>query len=124
VTALKTNVNLSYNYSSPRPYYNIQFNEGTGKFYFADKGMIQPYHNVSFALNYLPKIGKKDAKSFIVYVISISNVLNLKQQYGYNYSYNGLRKSELTPPSRMFVFIGAFISFGIDRSEDAINNNL
>ena len=125
VTNWKTNVNFSYNYASSRPYYNIQPDvNNNGKFVFADQGKVDPYHNISFALNYLPKIGKKDAKSFVVYVLSISNVFNFKQQYGYNYSYNGLRKQEIVPPSRMFVFIGAFFSFGVDRSDDAINNNL
>ena len=124
VTKLKTNVNLSYNYASSRPYYNIQYNAGTGKNFFADRGKIDPYHNLSFALNYLPKIGKKDAKSFVVYVLSVSNIFNFKQQFGYSYSSNGQRRQEIVPPSRMFVFIGAFFSFGVDRSEDAININL
>ncbi len=124
VTKLKTNVNFSYNYASSRPYYNIQYDAGTGKTFFADRGKIDPYHNVSFALNYLPKIGKKDAKSFVVYVLSVSNIFNFKQQFGYSYSSNGQRRQEIVPPSRMFVFIGAFFSFGVDRSEDAINNNL
>ena len=124
VTKLKTNVNLSYNYASGRPYYNIQYDPNTSKTFFADKGRIPDYHNVSFALNFLPSIGKQNAKAFAVYVLSVSNIFNIKQVYGYNYSTNGARRSELVPPSRMFIFIGAFISFGVDRSEDAINNNL
>jgi len=124
VTKLKTNFNLSYNYASGRPYYNIQYDANTNKTFFADQGRIPDYHNVSFALNYLPSIGKTNSKTFAVYVLSVSNVFNLKQVYGYNYSGNGMRKTELVPPSRMFIFIGAFISFGVDRSEDAINNNL
>jgi hypothetical protein len=125
VTNWKMNLNFSYNFASSRPYYNIQPDaNNNGKFVFADRGMIDPYHNVSFALNYLPKIGKKDAKSFVVYVLSVSNVFNFKQQFGYNYSFNGQRRQEIVPPSRQFIFIGAFFSFGVDRSEDAINVNL
>jgi vitamin B12 transporter len=125
VTPWKMNVNLSYNFASRRPFYNIQPDTvSSGKFVFADRGLIDPFHNVSFALNYLPKIGKKDAKSFVVYVLSISNIFNFKQQFGYTYSFNGQRRQEIVPPSRMFVFIGAFFSFGVDRTEDAINNNL
>ena len=125
VSDWKSNINFSYNYASSRPYYNIQPDaNNAGKFMFTDRGKVDPYHNVSFSVNYLPKIGKKDAKSFVVYVLSVSNVFNFKQQFGYNYSYNGLRKQEIVPPSRMFVFIGAFFSFGVDRSEDAININL
>jgi vitamin B12 transporter len=124
VTKLKTNINFSYNFASRRPFYNIQPDGNTGNFKFNDRGMIDPYHNVSFALNYLPKIGKKDAKSFVVYVLSVSNIFNFKQQFGYNYSFNGQRRQEIVPPSRQFIFIGAFFSFGVDRTEDAINNNL
>jgi len=98
-------------------------NEG-GQFKFTDKGMVPDYHNVSFSLNYIPSIGKQNAKSFVVYVISVNNILNIKQTYGYQYSYNGSRKEAIVPPSRMFVFIGAFFSFGIDRTQDAINNHL
>jgi vitamin B12 transporter len=124
VTKLKSNLNFSYNYASGRPYYNIQYDQNTSKPFFADKGRIPDYHNVSFSVNYLPSIGKQNAKAFAVYVLSVSNVFNIKQVYGYNYSYNGQRKTELVPPSRMFIFIGAFISFGVDRTDDAINNNL
>ncbi|NCU02983.1 MAG: TonB-dependent receptor, partial [Chitinophagaceae bacterium] len=124
ITKLKSNFNISYNYASGRPYYNIQYDANTNKTYFADRGRIPDYHNVSFSVNYLPSIGKTNAKAFAVYVLSVSNVFNFKQVYGYTYSGNGQRRNELVPPSRMFIFIGAFISFGVDRSDEAINNNL
>ncbi len=122
VQKLKMNFNASYNYSSGRPYYNIGF-DGTN-YKFNDRGTVPDFHNVSFAINYLPKIGKSDAKSFAVYVLQVSNIFNLKQTFGYQYSYNGYRKEAIVPTSRMFVYIGAFISFGVDRSEEVINNSL
>jgi hypothetical protein len=122
ITKLKMNLNGSYNFASGRPYYNIQTDLNGPK--FTDRGTIPAYHNVSFSINYLPKIGKQGAKSFAVYVLQVSNVFNTKQVYGYQYSYNALRKEAIVPPSRMFVFIGAFISFGVDRTDDAINSNL
>lgn len=122
VQKVKTNVNLAYNYASGRPYYNIRPDGGNTT--FSDRGRIPDYHNVSFSLNYLPSIGKKDAKSFAVYVFQVSNIFNFKQTFGYQYSYNGARKEAIVPPSRMFVFIGAFISFGVDRSDEVINNAL
>lgn len=122
VQKLKMNFNASYNYSSGRPYYNIGF-DGTN-YKFNDRGTVPDFHNVSFAINYLPKIGKTDAKSFAVYVLQVSNIFNIKQTFGYQYSYNGYRKEAIVPTSRMFVYIGAFISFGVDRSEEVINNSL
>ncbi len=118
----KTGFNAAYNFASSRPYYNIAF-DGS-KYNFTDRGEVPNYHNVSFSLNYIPAIGKQGAKSFAVYVLSVNNIFNLKQVYGYQYSANGNRKDAIVPPSRMFVFFGAFISFGIDRTDDAINNNL
>ena len=119
VQAWKMQFNGAYNYASGRPYYDIRF-DGS-KYYFADRGKVQDYHNVSVAFNYLPSIGKPNSKNFAVYVLSISNTFGIKQVYGYQYSYNGLRKEQIVPPSRIFVYIGAFFSFGIDRSQDAVD---
>jgi len=118
----KMQFNGAYNYSSGRPYYNIRF-DGS-KYYFADMGRVQDYHNFSIAFNYLPTVGKPNAKSFVVYVLQVSNAFYIKQVYGYEYSYNGLRKEQIVPPSRIFVYIGAFFSFGIDRTQDAVNDRL
>ncbi|MBL0268831.1 MAG: TonB-dependent receptor [Chitinophagaceae bacterium] len=118
----KLNLNAAYNFASGRPYYNIRLDGSQYK--FTDRGTVPSYHNFSFAINYLPFIGKENAKSFAVYVLQVSNIFNIKQTYGYQYSYNGLRKQEILPTSRMFVFIGAFISFGVDRSDEVMNNAL
>ena len=122
VSTWKMNLNASYNFASGRPYYNIGY-DGTN-YKFNDKGRTPEFHNVSFSINYLPFLGRKNQKVFDVYVLQISNIFNIRQTYGYQYSFNGLRKQAIVPPSRMFVFIGAFISFGTDRSEEIINNGL
>jgi hypothetical protein len=121
VQAWKMNLNGAYNYTSGRPYYNIGF-DGTN-YKFNDRGLIPDYHNVSFAINYLPFIGKQNPKSYAVWVLQVSNIFNIKQTYGYQYSYNGYRKEAIVPPSRMFVFLGCFISFGVDRSDEVINSS-
>jgi hypothetical protein len=118
----KMQFNGAYNYASGRPYYNISFDGSNFK--FNDRGTIPDYHNFSFAINYLPFIGKQNAKTFAVYVLQVSNIFNIKQTFGYQYSYNGLRKEAIVPPSRIFVFIGAFFNFGVDRTDDIINSKL
>lgn len=120
----KTNLNAAYNFASGRPFYNIVYDNNDDQYKFSDRGRIQAYHNVSFSINYLPFIGKQNPKSYTVWVLQVSNIFNLKQVYGYQYSLNGLRRQEVTPTSRMFVFIGCFISFGIDRSDEVMNNAL
>lgn len=118
----KMNLNGSYNFSSGRPYYDIRYDGSAYK--FNDRGKIPDFHDLSFSINYLPFIGKKNPKSYAVWVMQVNNILNVRQTYGYTYSYNGTRKEAIGPTSRMFVFLGVFISFGVDRSDEVINNAL
>jgi hypothetical protein len=120
----KTGFNFSYNYASGRPYYNIYYDLNNNTYKFSDRGTTPDYHNVSFSLNYVPSIGKQNPKSFVVYVLSWSNVFGIKQTYGYRYSYDNMRKEAIVPTSKSFIYIGIFFSFGVDRTQDAINNNL
>ena len=115
VTDWKTGFNMSYTYNHGRPWYN---------FVTGEKGLIKDFNTLNFSVNYLPTLGKKDAKSFPVIVLSVNNILNQKNIYGYNFSQDGSRMSPNLPMNNTFVFIGCFISFGIDKTEDAINNNL
>jgi vitamin B12 transporter len=75
-------------------------------------------------MNYLPNLGKTKTKTFAVWVVSLTNVLGQKQVYGYNFSSINNNKVPVLPPSKRFLFVGCFLSFGIDRSQDVINNNL
>lgn len=126
VTDWKTGFNLSYTYSKGRPYYNIMTKEENGKWinYIEDSGRLKDYSGLNFSINYVPSIGKTDSKSFTVFVLSINNILGSKNIYGYNYSADGLRRSAVVPPVNTFVFVGVFVSFGVDKTNDAINNNL
>lgn len=122
----KLGVNLSYTYAKGRPYYDIAstFENGKAINYTRNEGRLKDYNALNFSINYLPNIGKKDAKAFPVFVLSVSNILGSKNVYGYNFSADGSRNSAIVPPVNTFVFIGAFISFGVDKTDDAINNNL
>ena len=122
VTNWKTGFNISYNYNSGRPYYN--FVTENGNTVLKNQGFVKDYQAVNFSLNYLPNLGKKDARAFTVLVLSINNVLGTKNEFGYNFSSNGLKSRAIVPPTNTFFFIGAFISFGTDRTQEAINNNL
>lgn len=123
VTDWKTGFNISYNYASGRPFYNFR-TDNNGDYYLNNAGKLKDFSALNFSLNYLPNLGKKDAKAFTVLVLSVNNILGQKNIYGYNFSNDGLRNKPILPSANTFVFIGAFINFGIDRTEDAINNNL
>ena len=124
VTKLKTQFNGSYTFATGRPYYNIRYSNSAGKYQISDQGKTIEYNSLSFSVNYLPTIGNPKAKKFVVWVFSINNVLGNDQVFGYNYSYNGLRKDPVLPTARRFFFLGCFLSFGVDRSDDVINSNL
>lgn len=122
----KAGINLSYTFAKGRPYYDIASQNMNGQTvnYIRHEGRLKDYNALNVSFNYLPNLGKKDAKAFTVFVLSISNVLGSKNVYGYNFSMDGTRNSAVVPPVNTFVFVGAFISFGVDKTQDAINNNL
>ncbi|WP_172281747.1 TonB-dependent receptor [Chryseobacterium sp. LAM-KRS1] len=122
----KLGVNLSYTYAKGRPYYDIATKDINGNVvnFTRNEGRLKDYNALNLSFNYLPNLGKKDAKAFTVFVLSISNVLGTRNMYGYNFSQDGSRSSAIVPPINTFVFVGAFISFGVDKTQDAINNNL
>lgn len=118
----KTGFNLSYTYAKGRPYYDIISEDG--KNMIRNQGKLKDYSGLNFSVNYVPSVGKKDSKSFTVFVLSINNVLGNKNVYGYNYSDDGSSRTAVRPPVNTFVFVGVFVSFGVDKTDDAINNNL
>jgi hypothetical protein len=77
-------------------------------------------------LNYLKTI----RKAFTVFVLGINNPIGFKQEYGYNYALADLNgdgtryRKAITPAARQFVFLGMFMSWGIDRTQEAIEGNL
>lgn len=119
-TKLNTQFNVNYQFASGRPYYNIRWSEAEQAFRVLDQGKTIAYNSMSLSVNYLKNIGK----AFGVIVFSVNNVLNSKQVYGYQYPYNGGEKVAIVPPARQFFFAGIFLSWGTDRTQDAINNNL
>ena len=124
VAKWKTGFNLSYSFATGRPYYYFAYDNVQNKYVIGDAGKTINYNSMSFSVNYLPGLGKKNPKAFAVWVLGINNVLGQNQVFNYNYNNNGSRKEAVTPPSKRFIFIGCFLSFGIDRTQDAINNNL
>jgi vitamin B12 transporter len=114
-------VNWSWNWSTGRPYFNP--NKPAAEF-LSDRTIF--YSTNNFSLNWLPKIGKANS----VVVVGINNVFNEKQIFGYNYS-NRLRdtngqliRAEVNPPAPRSFFIGLFLSWGVDRTQQNINGNL
>ena len=120
----KTGVSATYSFASGRPYYNLQYNYTNNKYFLADQGKTKAYNTLGMSVYYVPSVGKTNVKTNTVLFASVTNVLGYNLVYNYNYSYNGMYKEAIVPPAKRFYFIGAFFSWGIDRSQDAINGNL
>ncbi len=116
--------NLSYSLATGRPYYNIQTN-ADGKSSILDKGFTNTYNQMNLSFAYLFTMFKKwKNKDFSGIGFGINNVFGTRQIFGYNYSYNGLNKVPVTLPANRSYYIGLFMTFGIDRRNDFINQNL
>lgn len=115
-------INGTYTYSSGRPY--INFNNTNPSEFMSDRTI--DYHTINISLNYLKTI----KKAFTVFVLGVNNPFGFKQEYGYNYAMQDLNQDgnlyrrAITPPARQFVFLGMFMSWGIDRTQEAIDGNL
>lgn len=110
---ISTNLGLTYTFATGRPYYDP--NLPADKF-MSEKTMT--YNAVGVSASYLTNI----RKAFTIFVLSVSNALGNKQVFGYHYSTDGLRRSEITPNVPRFIYLGMFMNFGIDRRQDVLNN--
>jgi hypothetical protein len=122
-------INGTYTFSSGRPY--INYNSSNPANPMADVNAFMSdrtisYNNFSVSFNYLKTI----KKAFTVFVLSVNNPFGFKQVYGYNYAskdLNGdgmLYSQPVIPAAKQFIFLGMFMSWGIDRTQEAIDNNL
>ncbi|MBS0032024.1 TonB-dependent receptor plug domain-containing protein [Chitinophaga sp. 22321] len=116
---INTSVNVSWAMAAGRPYYHISNNSIT------DQGNTNAYNMLNLHVAYLCSFFKnRKWKDFSGVAMGINNITGTRQVFGYNYSYNGLFKSPVTLPATRNFFVGIFMSFGIDRTDDFLNNNL
>jgi len=120
----KTGINLTYNFATGRSYYFVTPDREFRTYVIADRGVTKPYQSMGVSINYVPNAGKPNSKVFYVIVASVNNIFGYQPEYGYNYSYDGQRKELVTSRELRGFFLGAFFSWGVDRTDDAINNNL
>jgi vitamin B12 transporter len=122
ITNWKAGYSFTYSYATGRPYY-FMYPSGN-KYVIGDQGTTKSYHNLDFSVYYLPQLGKSNPKSSWLFFASIKNLLNTKNIYNYEYSHNGLNKVAIVPPASQTFFVGVFLTLGVDRTDDIINNNL
>ncbi|UYQ93265.1 TonB-dependent receptor [Chitinophaga horti] len=113
-SAISTNIGVTYSFATGRPYYNP--NRPVAEFM---RDRTRTFNTLGLTANYLTTVGK----AFTVFVLSISNLAGQQQEYGYRYSSDGLRRSAVRPMTPSFFFVGMFMSFGVDRRQEVIDNN-
>jgi len=104
VAKLKTQIGLTYQYASGRPYYYPGIDAGR-------EGFASDYHNVSANLSYLTSLWK----CFTIVHFSVSNILGINQVYNYSFSKQPDAKGNYTvypikPPAKRFFVIAVFIT--------------
>ncbi|MCD0468726.1 TonB-dependent receptor [Flavobacterium sp. JAS] len=122
---LNTSFNLAYSVATGRPYYNIRYENTSHQPKIFDRGTTDPYQSLNLSIAYLTSFFKKGKnRDFTVISASINNILGSNPVLGYNYSYTGNNKIPITLPATRTYFIGIFMSFGVNRTKDFINENL
>ncbi len=111
-TKLNLSSGFTYSYASGRPYYNP-----TNSAFMADRTIA--FNSVGINAAYLRQI----KRCFAVLAIAVTNVIGNEQVYSYRYSFDAQRRDAVGPPAKRFFFIGLFLSFGVDRSKEVIDNN-
>ncbi len=103
---------ITYNYSSGWHYfnpYNASYSED----------VTPDYHALGMNFNYLTRI----KNAFTVFVVGVSNITGANPVYGYNYYAPGT-KYEIHPIAKRFYFVGCFMSFGVDRRQQNVDDSL
>jgi hypothetical protein len=113
ITALKSQLGLTYSYSSGRPYQDpndTRFNSRKTPY----------YQDVSANISYLPK-------SFLIIHLSCTNILGRDNIFGYQYSAapneNGVFESRaVRQAAKRFLFLGVFITLSKNKSINQLPN--
>lgn len=113
ITALKSQLGLTYSFASPRPYNN----PNTDQF---NAGRTPSYHDLSANISYLPK-------TWIIIYVSCTNLLGRNNVFGYEFSAvpdtSGTYVSRpITQPAKHFMLIGCFITLSKNKGINQLPN--
>ncbi len=107
INKLNTNISATYSYATGRPYYNPQNDNTIPSQFMSDR--TPEYHKLALSFAYLHSFGKW----FTVFYVSIDNVTNRKNVFGYRYSRNAsgaIEKSQIVPALYRTIFLGVNMS--------------
>lgn len=108
IDKIKTNVSATYSYASGRPYYNLPGYMADNTRFLTDR-TTPDFNSLSVSLAYLHSFGKW----FTVFYLSVENVTNAKNVFGYRYSPDGnggYTESKIVPALYRTIFFGVNMS--------------
>jgi hypothetical protein len=112
IEKIQTNISATYSYASGRPYYDPNYatvsNESAVQNFMT--GRTPEYHNLAISAAWLHTFGKW----FTVFYVSIDNVTNQHNIFGYRYQYNSTTgtyaQSPVVPALYRTIFVGVNMS--------------
>jgi hypothetical protein len=108
---ITSSAGFAYTYASGRPYFNPNNSDFLGD-------RTKAFHNLGVNYSYLTKF----RGAFTVIAVAVGNVLGIENVFSYRYSSDGLRRAPVIASSNRSIFVGVFMSFGVDRRNE-VNNN-
>jgi len=113
ISEIKSQVGVTYSYSSPRAYNNPNSES-------FNTGRTPAYQDLSVNVSYLPK-------PFLIIHLSVTNVLGRDNIFGYDYSEapdsNGNYLSRaIRQPAKRFLFLGVFFTISKNKSVNQLPN--
>ena len=96
--SINSSISATFTFATERPSYNQ---------YFAERA-TPDYKDISIGYSYLTQIWN----NFTVIFVSVADLPNFKNIYGYRYSSDGKTAYPITPPAYRTFFIGMFVDIG------------
>lgn len=112
IDKLKTSVNATYSFASGRPYYNSAIYDAQNNTNFMTS-LTTPYNSLSLTAAYLRSFGKW----FTVFYISVDNITNNKNKFGYRYSQDAAGNYRLNGPVVPALYRTVFFGVNMSLSE-------
>lgn len=121
IEKIRSGINVSYTFATGRPYYYIT----EGRPEITDAGTTEAYHMLNLSLSHIVSLFPKwKHKDFSVIAIGVNNLTGSSPVFGYSYSDNGNIKTPVGLPAPRRYFLAIFMSFGIDRTNEILDNEL
>lgn len=112
----KVIMGVVYKYASGRPYFNPNKSDSE---YNSDR--TNAFHSLNTNIIYSVKIKKIP----FLFITTITNALGNAQTFGYEYSTTDfLKRRPMQPLYNRFIFVGCYITLGLDKSDDFIDSLL